>query len=263
MEEMIHLHLNGNLNLFFSNVIKSIHYDIYYSDVIEDEYWNYAYLKDGFNFERTIKEIILKMKQLNRKPVIYITSNVLDEELQQDIRKLNLDLIYTDCWMFIEHLNEFKTYKINNDFEIYKVDKRLQDKFIKSVMDGFSGDNPDDPYNELPEGYKISIERSFKNNWSDNIEIINYLGMKKNEPISTATAIYNQDKAVLYNITTLKKFQKKGFCKEMMYYIFNELSKLNIKEVCIQTEKGYYPEEIYKKMGFKEKLLGKAYLLGS
>ena len=44
-----------------------------------------------------------------------------------------------------------------------------------------------------------------------------------------------------------------------MSYIINELKNLNIKEVCLQTEKGYYPEEIYKKMGFKEKLLGKVY----
>ena len=259
MEEMINLHLNGNLNLFFSDVIKSDNYDIYYSDVIEDEYWNYAYLKSGVDFERTIKEVALKMKQINRKPVIYITSNIMNEKMKQDIKELKLSLVYTDCWMFLENLNEFKTYKNSKDFDIYKVDKRLQDKFIKSVMDGFSGDNPDDPYDKLPEGYKISIERSFKNNWSDSIKIINYLGMKNNEPISTATVIYNQDNAVLYNITTLKDFQRKGFGKQMMYYILNELSKLKIKEVCLQTEKGYYTEEVYRKIGFKEKILGKVY----
>ena len=162
MEEMIKLHLNGNLNLFFSDVIKSDNYDIYYSDVIEDEYWNYAYLKSGEDLEKTIKEVNSKMKQINRKPVIYI---------------------------------------------------------------------------------------------------INYLGMKNNEPISTATVIYNQDNAVLYNITTLKDFQRKGFGKQMMYYILNELNKLKIKEICLQTEKGYYTEEVYKKIGFKEKILGKAYAI--
>jgi len=68
MEEMIDLHLNGNLNLFFSDVIKCNNYDIYYSDVIEDEYWNYAYLKSGDDLDRTIKEVSSKMKQINRKP---------------------------------------------------------------------------------------------------------------------------------------------------------------------------------------------------
>ncbi len=259
MEEMIKLHLNGNLNLFFSDVIKSDNYDIYYSDVIEDEYWNYAYLKNGINLTKITKEVALKMKQINRKPVIYITSNIMNEKLEQAIKSMNLELLYTDCWMCLENLNEFKTYKSSIDFSIYKVDKNLQNTFVKAVMDGFSGDNPDDPYDKLSEGYKISIERSFKNNWSDNIKIINYLGMKNNEPISTATVIYNQDNAVLYNITTLKEYKRKGVCKQTMSYIINELKNLNIKEVCLQTEKGYYPEEIYKKMGFKEKLLGKVY----
>lgn len=261
MEEMIMLHLNGNLNLFFSDVIKSDNYDIYYSDVIEDEYWNYAYLKSGEDLEKTIKEVNSKMKQINRKPVIYITSNIMNEKMKQDIKELKLSLVYTDCWMCLENLNEFKTYKSSIDFSIYKVDKNLQNTFVKAVMDGFSGDNPDDPYDKLPEGYKISIERSYKNNWSDNIKIINYLGMKNNEPISTATVIYNQDNAVLYNITTLKDFQRKGFGKQMMYYILNELNKLKIKEICLQTEKGYYTEEVYRKIGFKEKILGKAYVI--
>ena len=261
MEEMIMLHLNGNLNLFFSDVIKSDNYDIYYSDVIEDEYWNYAYLKSGEDLKKTIKEVNSKMKQINRKPVIYITSNIMNEKMKQDIKELKLSLVYTDCWMCLENLNEFKTYKSSIDFSIYKVDKNLQNTFVKAVMDGFSGDNPDDPYDKLPEGYKISIERSYKNNWSDNIKIINYLGMKNNEPISTATVIYNQDNAVLYNITTLKDFQRKGFCKQMMYYILNELNKLKIKEICLQTEKGYYTEEVYRKIGFKEKILGKAYVI--
>ena len=258
MEEMIRLHLNGNLNLFFSDVIKSDNYDIYYSDVIEDEYWNYAYLKSGEDLEKTIKEVNSKMKQINRKPVIYITSNILDEKIKQDIKKLNLSLVYTDCWMFLDNLNEFKTYKSSIDFSIYKVDKRLQYQFVKTVMDGFSGDNPDDPYDQLPESYRITMEKSFQKKY-ENAEIINYIAMKNETPIGTATILYNENKAIVYNITTLKDYKRKGVCKRTMSYIINELKKLNIKEVCLQTEKGYYPEEIYKKMGFKEKLLGKAY----
>lgn len=258
MEEMINLHLNGNLNSFFSGVIKGEDYDIYYSDIIEDEYWNYAYLKNGINLAKITKEVALKMKQINRKPVIYITSNIMNEKMKQNIKELKLSLVYTDCWMCLENLNEFKTYKSSIDFDIYKVDKRLQDKFVKAVMDGFSGDDPNDPYDKLPESYKITMEKSFQKKY-ENAEIINYIAMKNETPIGTATVLYNESKAVIYNITTLKDYKRKGVCKRTMSYIINELKNLNIKEVCLQTEKGYYPEEIYKKMGFKEKLLGKVY----
>lgn len=46
----------------------------------------------------------------------------------------------------------------------------------------------------------------------------------------------------------------------MMSYIINDLKNKGIKEVCLQTEKGFYTEKVYKSMGFKEKMLGKAYV---
>ena len=63
MEDIIDFHLNVNLGTFFSNIINAENFDIYYSDVIEDQYWNYAYLKKGdIDLENTIKEIILKVR---------------------------------------------------------------------------------------------------------------------------------------------------------------------------------------------------------
>ena len=261
MDELIKLHLDGSLQLFFSNKIKKEDYDIYYSKIIADEYWNYAYLKKNQLDLKTIKNISLDMEQIDRKPVIYITSNILNKKLKQEINELNLELLYTDCWMCLNNLEKFTINKNTMDFSIFKVDNNLKDKFVKAVMDGFSGDNPEDPYNDLPEGYKISIEKSFNNDVNSITKINHYLGIKDNEPISTATVIYNANKAVIYNITTAKKYQKKGICKQMMFYLINELNKLNINEVCLQTEKGYYTEEVYKKIGFKEKFLGYAYFL--
>ena len=262
MEDIIDFHLNVNLGTFFSNIINAENFDIYYSDVIEDQYWNYAYLKKGdIDLENTIKEIILKMEQINRKPVIYITSNIMNEKLEYDINRLKLNLLSTDCWMSLENLNEFKTYKSNFDFSIYKVDKELQNTFIKAVMDGFSGDDPDDPYGKLPEGYRISYKKIFQKKWEDDIKIINYIGMKSDKTVGTATVVNNKSKALIYNITTLKEYKRKGVCKQIMSNMINELNNLNIKEVWLQTEKGYYPEEVYRKIGFKEKFLGKAYAL--
>lgn len=48
----------------------------------------------------------------------------------------------------------------------------------------------------------------------------------------------------------------------MMSYIINDLKNKGIKEVCLQTEKGFYTEKVYKNMRFKEKMLGKTYVEG-
>ncbi len=154
MEDIIELHLKGNLHLYFSNIIQSENYDIYYNNIIDDGYWNYAYIKDiKVDLKKITKDINLQMKKINRRPVIYITSNMMDEKLKQDIEELNFKLLYIDSWIVLDNLEKFGTYKSNVDFSIHKVDKNLQAKFVRAVMDGFSGDNPEDPYNNLPEGY--------------------------------------------------------------------------------------------------------------
>lgn len=263
MEEIIDIHFNGQLYLYLSNSIRKQDYDIYYSELIDDEYWNLAYLKNNeVSLKETFEKIKIDMSKLNRRPIVYITSNINNSNLQEEIDNSNLNLLYTDVWMILDNLKKFESYKSKVDFSVYKVDKTLKNKFIQAVMDGFSGDNPEDPYESLSDGYKISLEKSFNENNSE-YKNIHYLGMKGQEAISTATVVYRKSegtgKAIIYNVTTNKKYQRNGVCKQMMSDIIKDLIKLNIDEVCVQTEEGFYTEQVYKKMGFKEKILGKAY----
>lgn len=45
-----------------------------------------------------------------------------------------------------------------------------------------------------------------------------------------------------------------------MSYIINDLRRIGINQVCLQTERGFYTEQVYKNMGFKEKMIGEAYV---
>ena len=47
--------------------------------------------------------------------------------------------------------------------------------------------------------------------------------------------------------------------KILLSEIINDLIKIRIKVVGLQTEKGFYTERVYKNMGFKEFMIGKAY----
>ncbi len=260
MEEIINIHLQGQLYLYVSNILKKQDYDIYHSEIIDDEYWNFAYLKNNkVSIKQIFENIKTDMSKLNRNPEIYITSNILDNKLQEQIENSNLQLLYTDVWMTIDNLERFQKHKSKIDFTLYKVDEKLKDQFIQAVMDGFPGDNPEDPYGNLSNGYKVALEKSFNKNNSE-YKIIHYLGKKEKESVSTSTVIYKKDKAIIYNVTTNKHYQKNGICKQMMSEIIQDLIKLKIKEVCVQTEKGFYTEQVYKNMGFNEKLLGKAYI---
>lgn len=254
MEELIDIHFNGQLYLYLSNKIQNKDYDIFYSNVIDDEYWNMAYLKNNeININEIYKKIEADMKKINRKPLIYITSNILNENLKEQLKNNRLKIAYTDVWMIIEKTKNFKKYKSNIEFSVHRVNNELSEKFIQAVMDGFSGDNPDDPYESLSDGYKKALRESFKDNNSE-YKVLHYLGIFENDSISTATVVYKKDKAIIYNVTTNKKYQKQGVCRQMMSEIIENLNKLGIKTVCLQTE------QVYKKIGFKEAMLGKAYM---
>lgn len=259
MKDFIDIHLNGQLELYLSKVIKSEEYDIFLSNIIDDEYWNFAYLKsNNVDFKNVWQQIKEKMKSNLRKPLIYITS-LDNNQIKEDLNITNLSILYTDVWMTIENIEEFKKYDSKIDFEIYVVNDKLKDKFIQAIMDGFSGDNPEDPYESLSDGYRVALEESFKES-STQYKVVHYLGLKDNEAITTATVIYYKDKANIYNITTNKKYQKCGACKKTMSYITNDLKNKGIKQVCLQTERGFYTEQVYKNMGFEEKMVGEAYI---
>ena len=260
LKDLIDIHINGQLELYASNIIEKDNYDILLSDLIDDQYWNFAYLKNNImDLNQVWKNIKCDMEKHDRQPVIYITSNICDKELEEKIKKINLNILYTDVWMTIENLNNFEEYKSKINFRVSRVDENLKSKFIQAIMDGFAGDNPDDPYESLSDGYRVALEQSMEKNESK-YKVINYVGLYNEEAISTATVLYKNDKAIIYNVTTNKNYQKQGVCKQTMSEIIKDLKKIGIKIVCVLTEQGFYTEQVYKNMGFKEVMLGKAYI---
>ena len=259
LEDLIDIHINGSLHLYASNVIENENYNILLSDLIDDAYWNYAYLKNGStDLSKIWEEINSEMKKSNREPAIYITSNISNEALEQKIKGINLECLYTDVWMVIEDLGNFRNYKSKLNLKVSRVGEDLKEEFVQAIMDGFSGDNPDDPYESLSDGYRIALEQSM-DKYNSKYKIINYAGIFNEQVISTATVLYKGNKGIVYNITTNKKFQQQGVCKQMMSEIIGDLNRIGIEIVCLQTEQGFYTEQVYKNMGFKEVMIGRAY----
>lgn len=259
MEEMIDIHFGGQMDLYLSKRIQRENYNLYLSDVIGDEYWNLAYLKKkNISLHKTWKEIKEEMQEIGKKPIVYITSEILDTNLQEQIQDVHLQLLYMDVWMTLENLEQLVGKKSSVDFSTVVVDKTQKEQLIQAIIDGFSGDNPEDPYQSLEDGYRVALEKSFEEK-AHSYQVIHYLGLKENDAIATATVIYRGTKGIIYNITTNKTYQKKGVCKQMLSEIAQDLIKRNIQEVCVQTEQGFYTEQVYKKMGFCERMIGRAY----
>lgn len=261
-KEWINLHFSSPSTLYFTNKIQKQNYMIFYSDIIEDSYWNIAYLNNlHADFGDTWKKIELEMKHLNRRPAVYITSNQENLELEKSIRESHLENLYTDVWMVLQNRKKLsrQTSGIQENVQIQEVGEILKEKYIQAIMEGFSGDDPNDPYESLSPSYRVALERSFSSKKKVAPKVIHFLARIGEEPVATATVIYSGTKAILYNITTKKAYQRKGICKKMMNWIVEYLWNRGITNIALQTEEGFYTQTVYQNLGFEEILLGKAY----
>lgn len=261
MEEvLINLHFESQIEQYLAKKIQKDAYHIIINPFIEDSYWNMGYLVsnqvDMRQMWNAVKEV---MQKENRKPIIYVTTNYLDENIQNQINELGLKRIYCDRWLVANVQKEIVVQKAKIPITISEVTKENQDIFIDTVYEVFSGDNPEDPYEALGEGYRKAYQEAFRKEQTGKIKTISYLVMYQEEPVGTATVMYNTCYAIIYSVGTIGKYQKNGICKEMISTILQKMKKLGIEYVVVQTEAGFYTEEIYKKMGFCYLLDGIAY----
>ena len=73
LKDLINIHTNGQLELYTSKVIKRESYNIMLSDLIDDQYWNFAYLTNkNIDIKDTWEQIKNDMNANNKfKVFIY------------------------------------------------------------------------------------------------------------------------------------------------------------------------------------------------
>lgn len=244
IDKLIDIHLNGDIDL--KRIIKD-DYDILYSDIVPDIDYNYAFLKNSKNIDDTLKQIKKDLIELNRKPVVYVLSNIVSN-------RLDLKINHVDTWMVLDEIKEYKT---DLNIEYSRLQKDDLNGFVDAFMINFSSDDPNEPYQGLDEGYRKTFTDNYESH--DGFKSVYYCGKLNNKIICTTMGIYKDNSIILYAGSVDKNLRGKGIFKEFLNYIVKDLKGMNIDNICLQTEKGYYPEKLYKKIGFKEILEGTFY----
>lgn len=260
MEELIKLHFESQVEQYDSNLIQKEKFHIIINPFIKDQYWNMGYLvtDENITIENIWESIEEIMKKEQRDPLLYITTNYKIENLEEQIQALNIKQKYCDRWLAIDELDNFQQAKANIPISIDKVNHSSEKEFVDTVFRIFSGENPDDPYEALSTAYRDAYEESFKEKQTT-YQTSSYLATYNAEAIGTATIMYDKKHAIIYSLGTVANYQKLGVCKEMIGKIIEDVKKMGIQIVALQTEKGFYTEEVYKKLGFKYVLDGIAY----
>ncbi len=228
---------------------------------IKDFYWNYATKIniDEKYPEDLINKIIDFYKTKNRQPAIYFTPFTKTRNLPDIIGKFGFKLKYKDAWMFYEGAEP--KFEMPENFTIKPAETSEERKiFIDIFKQSYGGATPDEPYGALPKEYSECIFESFLKSQKGK-NIIHYLGILGDKPVSIATLIYSGEFGCIFNVGTIPNYRKKGIGKAMTLNAVADSIKNRAKIVFLQTEQGSFNEKYYTKLGFSTKFIGEGFVL--
>lgn len=241
--------INCNKGLLVSDVISLENGKFVYSDVIEDNIWNFIAdmnIKTKEEFEDVWKKNRKFMIDKNRIPAFYITpsSSIINnyKKILPDYMKIESN----EIWMMFNNFNNI----IEEETDIEINSNPTLKEFTDTLMDAYSSESETDHYGELPEYYRKKL-LNYKKNKSD-YKVNFYVAHMNKKPAATALTIEKENIVLIGFVETILAYRNKGICKKLMKKVLVDLKNKKIKTAFLQTEEGYIPEKLYTKLGFKK-----------
>lgn len=242
-------YLDFSVGVYIDERIIKNKYSILTSKILKDYDCNFALdlqVNSNKEFEEVWKNIKKDMLALNRKPTFTVLP--IQEYLYKNLENLKseFELVSKEVWLIYDNFNKLENIKTNCNIYLEKV--KDFNKFAIELIESFSGDE-NDPYGELDTGY-IEVLKNYedkKNGFEKEFYFV-----KEGENIVGVTAdVYDETFYGIHGLAIKKEFRAKGIGKEVLKQQL-EFCKKNNKIAFLQTEAGFYPEKLYKKIGFKE-----------
>lgn len=233
-------------------------FTILFLEEFDDDYLNLA-INIKAKSEKEFDEDFIKIKKImnnkKRKASIFINNNDLLNTI--DFKSKGLEISDNSVWLMKDNLKDSIICESNIPVNISIISKEEEQDYSKIVERGFLRNSKEDPYDGLSKSVVEAINRSCYIN--DKFTTEHYVAKYQEKIVGTITIMYEEEIAYIYNVTTDVDYRKMGICKQLMSHVFKRLIEIGIDEVVLQTEEGFYPEKIYKSMGFKELFKGVKY----
>lgn len=241
--------------MFFDNKKDTDNYILCTSKVMDDYFWNIAYLKHKIN-----KEILINIENefnnINRASSLYIgKSDIYYDENKELLLANGYKLNNTDVYMLLE---EAKEIEITTDIKIVENEKEYND-FMKVLSSAYNDriENADENVYEdaVTECYYNAVKNTI--NSKEHIHIIVY---DNNIPVSVATLNYVNGIGGINNVGTAQGYWNKGYGKQLITYLINTFQNLGGGMLTLSTEYHSKNQQFYEKLGFKEKYVIEQYM---
>lgn len=242
-------------DLYFSNRKETNDYLLCSSNVIDDYFWNIAYLKGEYNKEK-LEKLEAEFNRINRKPSIYINKNDVNYKVYKKLLfNNNYILNDTDVYMALDRKVPID---INLDIKIVENEKEYNDymKVLASAYNDSIENGDENVYaDSITEHYYEAIKNTI--NDQNHMHIVAYDG---DIPVSVATLSYVDEIAGINNVGTAQGHWNKGYGKQVIAFIINKFRELGGKKLTLCTEYQSKNQKFYEKLGFKKCFVLEQYL---
>lgn len=215
-------------------------------------YWNLA-LTDQLLKASELGVIEAKFSGLNRKSSIYFENTPGLNLLAEFLVKSGYKGSWEDSWQFWEgdepSASEVMVKKVENKDDL----KMFLDTFDKS----YRKDDPQNPYGELGNYLQLSEESWLRLHESNREEY--FVAFKAYKPVAVATLVNYGGIGYICNVGSLMEVRGQGYGKAVTLFCVNQSIKNGNNLHCLATEEGAYPNEFYKRIGFKTKFTAVGY----
>lgn len=239
------------VGIYIDDRINRENYSIVKSDIIREFECNFALTLDVNSekeFIETWENIKRDMKALGREPTFAIIPT--NEYLYSNLDNLNkkFEIVSREVWQIYDDFENVDNIETNCKMDIHLEKVTDYKKFAIELLESFKGDEKD-PYEKLDPGYIEAMDNYNSNNSGFEKE---FYFVKSGEQIVGVTASISNDTFYdIHGLAIKKDYRAKGIGKEVLKKQL-QICKTNNKIAFLQTEDGFYPAELYRKIGFKD-----------
>lgn len=225
------------------------------SNVMDDQFWNIAYLKKQIN-EEMLTKLEEEFVSIHRASSIYVGKDDTDYQKNKKLLMANgYNVNNTDVYMV---LHSFKDIEITTDIKFVKTEEEYNDfmKVLSSAYNDTIENVKENVYSDaVTECYYNAIKTTM-----DSKEHIHIIVYDNNIPVSVATLNYVNGVGGINNVGTAQGHWNKGYGKQVMAFLINKFEELGGGILILSTEYQSKNQLFYEKLGFYERYVMEQYI---
>lgn len=247
IKKLEHFHLYFNLGFTFSGVDKYEKYSIFYHNQIKDIYFNFITdinVNDKEEFDQIMQEASSKIKVKNRDVIVYTSptkKNFLDD---------TYELLSSEVWQIYKNFDQLNLLQTNCPFNVTLEQTTNMILYSKELIKAYQTGDSQDPYGDLDTAYQEAYANYTKT--QNNFACEFFFAKVNGEIVGITQGVYDHEIYGIYGLAVKKQFRNHGIGKEIVKQQLQMCKNKNLQLAFLQTEDGYYPADIYRKLGFED-----------